>query len=78
MLGPLLVGAVFVIALIVYEWKFKKDGMVHHGLFSRNRNFALALCCIFIEGLAFFAANGFFPYQVAVVYETSSMRVSLQ
>lgn len=78
MLGPLLIGAAFVFALIVYEWRFKKDGMVHHGLFSRNRNCALALFCIFIEGLVFFAANAYYPYQVTVVYETDTVRVSLR
>lgn len=78
MLGPFLVGAVFVAVLIVYEWRFKKDGMIHHGLFSRDRNCAIALCCIFIEGLVFFAANAYFPYQVAVLYETDTMRVSLR
>ena len=78
MLGPLLVGAAFAVALIIYEWKFKKDGMVHHGLFSKDRNCAIALTCIFAEGLVFFGANGFFPYQVAVVYSTDSLMVSLQ
>ena len=32
-LAPFLIGAGFLVALGIYEWKFKKDGMFHHGLF---------------------------------------------
>lgn len=77
-LAPLLVGATISAAFVTYEWKFKADGMVHHGLFSQDRNFAIALGCIFCEGLVYFAANAFMPLQLEVLYETSKIRIALQ
>ncbi|EXJ67493.1 uncharacterized protein A1O5_09506 [Cladophialophora psammophila CBS 110553] len=68
-LGPLLIGVSFLAAFVIYEWKFTCVGMVHHDLFSRDRNFAIALGCVFSEGLIFFAANVYFPYQVGLLYE---------
>ena len=71
-------GAAVLIIFMVYEWKFKVDGMVHHALFSKDRNFAIALVGIFCEGLVFFAANAFLPFQVSVLWETDPMKVALQ
>ncbi|KAL1845191.1 hypothetical protein VTK73DRAFT_940 [Phialemonium thermophilum] len=65
--APVAVGLFLVVCLCAYELVFKKDGMLHHDLF-RNRNFALALTCLFCEGFAFFAANQYFPFQVGVLY----------
>ncbi|KAK5049568.1 hypothetical protein LTR84_004497 [Exophiala bonariae] len=76
-LGPLLAGAVISILFILYEWRFKSDGMIHHRLFSRDRNFAIALGCIFCEGLVFFAVNAFMAYEVSVLYDSDTMRVAL-
>lgn len=77
-LAPLLIGASISAGFVVYEWKFKSDGLVHHGLFSRDRNFAIALGGIFCEGIVYFAANAFLPFQVEALYETSKIRISLQ
>ena len=52
-LGPLLVGAAFFIALVVHQTFFKKDGLVHHDLFKKDRNFAVALGCFFADGIIF-------------------------
>ncbi|KAF7561126.1 hypothetical protein G7046_g3004 [Stylonectria norvegica] len=68
-------GLVLAIGLVVYETFFKKDGMFHHGLFTNNRNFSLALFCVFSEGVAFFAANTYFAFQVSVLYETDALIV---
>lgn len=63
--APFAIGMALAIVLIVYETKFKKDGMFHHSLFSGNRNFTIALICVFCEGIAFFAANIYFAFQVS-------------
>lgn len=63
--APFAIGVVLAIALGVYEYWFKEDGMFHHGLFARDRNFAISLICIFSEGIGFFAANQYFAYQVS-------------
>lgn len=58
------IGAALGVLLVVYETKFKADGMFHHGLFhGENMNFAIALFAVFCEGLAFFAATIGFLYQ---------------
>ncbi|KAB8201197.1 hypothetical protein BDV34DRAFT_229554 [Aspergillus parasiticus] len=69
-LGPFIVGVVAMILFIVYEWRFKKDGMLHYDLWH-NRNFAVSLLVIFVEGLSFFAANSYFVYEVMVMYDVN-------
>lgn len=76
-LAPFLVGVVVLLGLVVYEWKFKKDGLFHHSLFQ-NRNFAIALGCIYVEGHVAFAANYFVPFQLSTLYPSmGSFRVGL-
>lgn len=70
------VGVVLALVLVVYETWFRSDGMFHHGLFTGNRNFSIALFCVFAEGLAFFAANIYFAFEVSVLYETDALLVN--
>lgn len=69
-LAPFLLGIFFLVCLIVYAWKFKDDGLLHHALF-RDRNFPIALIAVFIEGMAFMAANVYFPYSLSVLQATT-------
>lgn len=77
-IGPLVVGVLLLVMFIVYEWKFTDVGMLHHGLFSKGRNFAICLALIFTEGLAFFAANTFFAYENAVLYDQDFFHAGLR
>ncbi|EMT68898.1 hypothetical protein FOC4_g10004993 [Fusarium odoratissimum] len=52
-LAPFIISIVALIIFIVYEWRFKKDGMLHHELW-RHRNFAISLFIIFVEEACFF------------------------
>lgn len=64
--APFAIGLTLGLCLVVYETKFKKDGMFHHGLFKGgNWNFSIAAVAIFCEGVAFFAATVYFPFQVS-------------
>ena len=65
-IGTFVTGIVLMVAFFVYEIRFKKDGILHHGLFTQNRNFPLALLVIFAEGLTFFAANSYYAFEVSV------------
>lgn len=76
--APFAIGVALAIVLIVYETKFTKEGMFHHGLFTTNRNFPIALFCIFCEGIAFFAANVYFAYEISVLYETDTLMVAIR
>ena len=75
-LANFLIGVAVTAGLIVYEWRFKRDGMFHHGLF-RDRNFPIALLCVFCEGIAFFCANNYFAFEVTTFYTTDSLMVGL-
>lgn len=77
-LAPLLIGLAFLIALGVHQTWFKKDGLIHHGLFERDRNFGIALFLSFIDGLVYFAANNYFTYEVTVLWETNLVRSGLR
>jgi hypothetical protein len=75
-LATFLIGVILSSALIVYEWRFKRDGMFHHDLFHK-RNFPIALGCVFVEGLVFFSANNYFAFEVSTLYTTDSLMVSV-
>lgn len=77
-IGPLVVGVVLLIMFIGYEWKFMATGMLHHGLFSKGRNFPICIALIFTEGLAFFAANTFYAYENAVLYDQDFFHAGLR
>ncbi|KAH6628093.1 major facilitator superfamily domain-containing protein [Chaetomium tenue] len=72
------IGITLSILLILYETYAKTDGLFHHGLFARNRNFALAALAIFFEGLAFFAINSYFSLQIRTLYESDAMVAAAQ
>ncbi|KAH8666567.1 major facilitator superfamily domain-containing protein [Xylariales sp. PMI_506] len=72
------IGLVLFLGLIGYETWIKKDGMFHHGLFTGNRNFAIAAATVFAEGVAFFAANTYFAFQISVLYETDALIVGVR
>ena len=65
-IGTFVTGIFLMTAFFVYEVRFKKDGILHHGLFTQDRNFPLALLVIFAEGVTFFAANSYYAFEVSV------------
>lgn len=75
--GPFVVGIVLVTILALYEGFVKEDGLFHHGLFTNDRNFAIALFLIFTEGMAFFVANSYVPLEVSVLFQTDPIMVGL-
>ena len=78
-LAPLLIGLALIAGLIFYETKFIEDGMCHHRLFSVHRwNFSIALWCIFVDGVAFFATNSYFSLEVSILYESDPLRSTLR
>ncbi|KAG9246622.1 major facilitator superfamily domain-containing protein [Calycina marina] len=72
------VGLALAVGLVVYETWFKKDGIFHHGLFRANRNFVIAVLCVFCEGISFFAGNTYFAFQVSVLYETNFLIIGVR
>jgi hypothetical protein len=76
-LATLIVGGVFFLIFVGHQTFIKKDGLIHHDLFKKDRNFALALGCFFADGVVFFAANNYFGFEVAVLYETDTLQANL-
>lgn len=67
------VGLVLLLALVVHQIFIKKDGLFNHELFKRDRNFAIGCFCIFMEGMVFWAANNYFPFEISVLYGSSTL-----
>jgi hypothetical protein len=77
-LAPFVIETVILIGLGVHQTFFKRDGMFHHGLFKKDRNFTVSLICVFIEGMGYFAANAFFPLEISVLFQIDHIRVDLR
>ena len=74
---PLLVGAVLLISFALYEWKGTREGLLHHDLFSRGRNFAIAELIQLVEGLVFFCATQYYGFEVSVLYDKDLFQAGL-
>lgn len=77
-LAPFILGMAILVFIIFYEVKIKKDGLFHHGLFRKSRNFPLALVQIFVEGSVFFTANTFFTTEIAILFTTDPLQIGLR
>lgn len=75
-LAPFIIGVVLLLAFILYEWRWKSDGMLHHGLFKR-RNFPISLGIAFAEGLSFFTCNNYYPFETGLLTGGSLWTVAL-
>lgn len=77
-LGTFITGVIILIGLIVYEIRFKKDGLFHHGIFH-HRNVPVTLFAVFVEGAAFFAGNTYVPMEIGVLgFESDPVRIGLR
>lgn len=77
-IAPFVIGVVSLLALMVHQIFFKRDGLCHHDIFTRNRNCAIAFLCVFVEGLSFYAFTNFFPAEMAIEYEPNIFKVGLR
>ncbi|KAL8287426.1 hypothetical protein RQP46_003284 [Phenoliferia psychrophenolica] len=71
------VGGASLIALIVHQVFFKKNGLFNHDLFE-CRNFTISALGLFIEGIIFLALLLFLPYMILTMYETRPFMQSLR
>ncbi|KAH8651129.1 major facilitator superfamily domain-containing protein [Xylariales sp. PMI_506] len=72
------IGVFLLLCLAAYEVSLKKDGLFHHRLFNGNRNFAISILCVFCEGLVFFSANTYFPFETSTLYDSDALFVGLR
>ncbi|KEF54937.1 uncharacterized protein A1O9_09380 [Exophiala aquamarina CBS 119918] len=76
-LGPFVAGVTLMTVFGIYEWRFKKDGILHHDLF-RHRNFALCVIIVGLEGLSFYTTNVFLILESTIVEGTDIFQASLR
>ncbi|KAG0655831.1 hypothetical protein C6P46_000683 [Rhodotorula mucilaginosa] len=76
-LGPLCAGLACFAAFGVWEWKGNSQGLLHHALFSRSRNYALSLALLFIEGILFFSFNAFWAREASMILGLPSWEAGL-
>ncbi|KAH9207578.1 major facilitator superfamily domain-containing protein [Leptodontidium sp. 2 PMI_412] len=77
-IAPFVIGSVLLIIFGIYQWKFRRDGMFHHGLFKKDRNFAIASFSLFVEGAMFFSANNYFVFEMLVLYEKDTILAGMR
>ncbi|BGO89498.1 hypothetical protein NBRC10512_003958 [Rhodotorula toruloides] len=66
-LAPLLTGVAGLVAFGFWEWKGNKEGLLHHALFSKSRNYGLSLALLFLEGILFFSFNAFWSREASLI-----------
>ncbi|BGP22732.1 MFS transporter, siderochrome-iron transporter [Rhodotorula toruloides] len=66
-LVPLLTGVAGLVAFGFWEWKGNKEGLLHHALFSKSRNYGLSLALLFLEGILFFSFNAFWAREATLI-----------
>jgi MFS family permease len=76
-LAPLIVGIVIFAGFVAHQTFIKRDGLIHHDLFKKDRNFALALGCFLADGMIFWAANNYYTMEVGILFETDAVLAGL-
>ncbi|BGP29980.1 hypothetical protein JCM10296v2_001732 [Rhodotorula toruloides] len=66
-LAPLLTGVAGLVAFGFWEWKGNKEGLLHHALFSKSRNYGLSIALLFLEGILFFSSNAFWAREATLI-----------
>lgn len=64
------VGFAGFIACLLYEWKGRDDGFLHHGLFRDGRNFPISMVLVAVEGSLFYLINNLYSNQVYSLWQT--------
>ncbi|OQU99157.1 hypothetical protein CLAIMM_04831 isoform 1 [Cladophialophora immunda] len=76
-LAQLLVGIALLVAFVVWEWKYCKEPMVPHELFTGQRIVAMALTNP-PAGMNFYAMINFFPLVYQRVFQPDPVKVGLR
>jgi hypothetical protein len=77
-LAPFILAAVTLLLLfIANERRYKKDGILHHGLFQ-HRNLLIALVAMFIGGISFFSYNSYYALEVHTLTDSTMFSAGLQ
>jgi hypothetical protein len=77
-LAQLIIGIILILAWIVWEWKFAKNPMIPHKLFSGQRVVGLAFFVAFVAGMNFYSLINFYPLTFATVYDPDPIQIGLK
>lgn len=76
-IGLLVSGAVTLVALGIWEWKFAPNPFMDRALFSRGRSFTLVLVIVFVGGMGLYAGSAFWPQQISYMYTDDPIRIGV-
>lgn len=76
-IAPLVVGCVFFVLFGLHQRFFKKDGLLHHGMFV-SRNAGLCLFAIAVEGFVYNAFNNFYGEETGVLFDPRPVYLGLR
>ncbi|OCT47870.1 putative major facilitator superfamily transporter [Cladophialophora carrionii] len=77
-IAQLIVGVFLLAAFVVWEWKYCKDPMVPHEMFTGQRIVAMAYGIAFIAGMNFYAMLNFFPLAFSSIFDPDPVKVGLR
>ncbi|KAH8656341.1 major facilitator superfamily domain-containing protein [Ilyonectria robusta] len=73
--APFVVGIVLLICFGIYEWRGTGGRLINRTLF-KDRNFAIALFAMFMEGLSFFTTNSYLVREITLLYDSDTLIAS--
>ncbi|KAL8276983.1 hypothetical protein RQP46_010618 [Phenoliferia psychrophenolica] len=65
------------VVFAAHQIYMKKDGLFHYQMFG-NRNFAICLFALFVEGIVYFVFNNFFATEAAVLFDARPVQFALR
>ncbi|KAH0845698.1 hypothetical protein AYO21_05907 [Fonsecaea monophora] len=74
----LIIGILLIAAFVIWEWKYCKEPMVPHEMFSGQRIVGMAYGIAFVAGMNFYAMLNFFPLVYSTVFEPDPVHVGLR
>ncbi|KAL8281485.1 hypothetical protein RQP46_006169 [Phenoliferia psychrophenolica] len=76
-IAPLVVGCAFVVIFCLHQRFVRQDGLMHHAMFQ-NRNAALCLFAITVEGFVYQIFNSFYGAETGVLYDPRPLYLGLR
>ncbi|KAK2794657.1 hypothetical protein FQN51_000755 [Onygenales sp. PD_10] len=77
-IAPITIGAISLVCLGIWEWKFAKQPFFAHELFiGKARTFPLMLVVTFVAGMSLFTAMAFWTQQCHGMYTDDPIRIGI-
>jgi len=71
-LCTLIIGGVLLMIFGIYNWRFRKDGLLHHAFFE-HRNFAISMALNFVGGIVLFGGQAYLPQEIVTLFTNDAI-----